>query len=70
MEEGCKGSGIAVIKKGIDNVLFLAHEFLAFFEAVGFTLDVDNGTVVKDAAEDSRGDGDASISSASVCWFG
>ena len=57
-------------EKMVDDLLFLAHEFLEFFEAIGFTLDVDNGTVVKDAAEDSRGDGDASISSASVCWFG
>lgn len=29
-----------------------------FFEAVGLALDVDNGTVVKDAVEDSEGDGD------------
>ena len=57
-EKRWKKSGIALVKKSIDNVLFLAHEFLAFFEAVGFTLDVDNGTVVKDAVEDSGGDGD------------
>ena len=59
-EERCKGSGIALLKKGIDNLLFLSHEFFAFFEAVGFTFDVDNGTVVKDAVEDSGGDGDVS----------
>ena len=27
----------------VDDLLFLAHEFLGFFEAIGFTLDVDNG---------------------------
>ena len=44
----------------VDDLLFLAHEFLGFFEAIGFTLDVDNGTVVKDTDEDSGGDGDVS----------
>ena len=47
-----------MLKKGIDNLLFLSHEFLAFFEAAGFTLNVDNGTVVKGAVENSGGDGD------------
>lgn len=53
-----RGSGVALIEEGVDNLLFLAHEFLTFFETVGFTLDVDNGTVVKDAVEDTGDDGD------------
>lgn len=44
-----------MLKKGIDNLLFLSHEFLAFFEAAGFTLNVDNGTVVKGAVENILG---------------
>ena len=52
-----KKSGIALIKKGIGNQLFLAHKFLAFFQAVGVAFNVNNGTVVKDTVEYSGCDG-------------
>ena len=42
-----KGTGTALSKNRSDNLLFLAHEFSTFFETVGYTLDVDNDTVVR-----------------------
>ena len=39
-------------------MLFLAHEFLAFLQAVRLTLDVDNGAVMQDTIQDGGGDGD------------
>ena len=39
-------------------MLFLAHKFFAFFQAVRFTFDVDDGAVMQNAVQDSGGDGD------------
>ena len=39
-------------------MLFLAHEFLAFFQPVRLALDIDNGAVMQDTVQDGRGDGD------------
>ena len=39
-------------------MLFLAHKFLAFLQAVRLALDVDNGAVMQDAVQDGGGDGD------------
>ena len=38
-------------------MLFLAHKFLAFFQAVGLTFDVDDSAVMQNAIQDSGGDG-------------
>jgi len=47
-----------LLKKGIDDLLLLAHKFLALFEPVGFALAVNDGTVGQDAVENGGGDGD------------
>ena len=39
-------------------MLFLAHKFLALFQAVRLTLDVDNGAVMQYTIQDGGGDGD------------
>ena len=39
-------------------MLFLTHKFLAFFQAVRLTLDVDDGAVMQDTIQDGGGDGD------------
>ena len=39
-------------------MLFLAHKFLAFFQAVGLTLDVNHDTMVQNAVQDGGGNGD------------
>ena len=46
-----------MLKKGIYNLLFLAHKFLAFFQSVGLAFDVDNGAVMQDAVQDGGGNG-------------
>jgi hypothetical protein len=33
-------------KSSVDDLLFLAHEFLAFFQVVRLALDVDNGAMM------------------------
>ncbi len=38
-----------MLKKGIDDLLLLAHKFLTLLEAVRLALDVDDGAVVQDA---------------------
>ena len=47
-----------MVKKSVDEMLFLAHKFLALLQAIGFTLDVDDGAVVQDAIQDCGCDGD------------
>ena len=39
-------------------MLFLAHKFLAFFEAVRLAFDVDHCAVMQDTIQNSGGDGD------------
>ena len=39
-------------------MLFLAHKFFAFFQAIRLTLDVDNGAVMQYTIQNSGGDGD------------
>ena len=46
-----------MLKKSIDDLLFLPHKFLAFFEAIGFSLDVNHGTVMQDAVQDRGSNG-------------
>ena len=46
-----------MLKKSIDDLLFLAHKFLVFFQAVGLALDVNHGAVVQNAVQDGRGNG-------------
>lgn len=57
-EKRCKKSGIALVKKSVDNLLLLAHEFLALLQTIGFALNIDDRTVMQDTVEDSGGDGD------------
>ena len=47
-----------MLKKGINNLLFLTHKFFAFFQAVGLALDVNHRTVMQDTVQDCGGDGD------------
>ena len=47
-----------MLKKGIDNLLFLAHKFLAFLETIRLAFDVDDSAVMQDTIEDSGGNGD------------
>ena len=51
-------SSVSLLKQSVHDLLFLAHKFLAFFQAVRLTLDIDNGTVMQNAVQDSGGDGD------------
>ncbi len=45
-----------MVKKGIDDLLFPAHKFLAFLESVRLALDVNDGAVVQDTVENGGGD--------------
>ena len=47
-----------MFKKSVYDLLFLAHKFLAFLQAVRLALDVDHGTMVQNPVQDSGGDGD------------
>lgn len=49
---------MALLEEGIDNVLFLIHVFLSFFEPVALAFDIDDSTVLQNTGKDSRGDGD------------
>ena len=51
-------SRLCLLKKSVDDVLFLHHKFLAFLEPVTLALDVDDGTVMKYPVEEGGGDGD------------
>ena len=44
--------GVSLLKKSVHNMLFLAHEFLSFFEAVRLAFDVNNGAVMQDTIQD------------------
>ena len=50
-------SSVSLLKKRVHNLLFLAHKFLAFFQAVGLTFDFDDGAVMQDAVQDGGGNG-------------
>ena len=47
-----------MLKKNVDDLLFLAHEFLAFFQTVRLALDVNDSAVMQDTIQDGGGDGD------------
>ena len=49
---------VSLLKKSVHDLLFLTHKFLAFFQAVRLTLDVDNSAVMQDTVQDGGGDGD------------
>ena len=49
---------VSLRKKSIHNLLFLAHKFLAFLEAVRFPFYVDDGAVMHDAIQYGGGNGD------------
>ncbi len=46
-----------ILPMSLYNLLFLTHKFLALFQAVRLTLDIDNGTVMQNAVQNSGGDG-------------
>jgi hypothetical protein len=54
----CAKLVIALVKEGIDDVLFLLHTLLALLESVAFALDVYDSGVVEYSVEDSGGNGD------------
>ena len=45
-------------KKSVYDLLFLAHKFLAFLQAIRLALYVDHGAVMQDAIQDGGGNGD------------
>ena len=47
-----------MLKKSVNDLLFLAHKFFAFFQAIGFAFDVDHRTVMQDTVQDRGGNGD------------
>ena len=47
-----------MLEKSVNDHLFLAHKFLAFFQPVGLTLDVNNSAVMQDTIQDGGGNGD------------
>ena len=49
---------VTLLKKSVNDLLFLAHKFFAFLEAVRFALDVNDGAVMQNAIQDSGGNGD------------
>ena len=56
VERGRKLS-VTLLKKGIDNLLFLTHKFLAFLKAIRFALDVNDSAVMQDRIKDGGGNG-------------
>ena len=57
---GGQKPGIFLLKKRIDDLLFLVHKFLAFFLAVRLAFDVDHGAAMQNAIQDGQGNGDVS----------
>ena len=51
-------SSVSLFKKCIDDLLFLMHKFLAFFQPVRLTLDVDHGAMMQDAVQNGGSNGD------------
>ena len=47
-----------MFKKSVHDLLLLTHKFLSLFEAVRFTLDVNDGAVVQNTIQDSGDNGD------------
>ena len=45
-------------KKSVYELLFLAHKFLAFLQAIRLALYVDHGAVMQDAIQNGEGNGD------------
>ena len=44
-----------MLEKSINNLLFLPHKFLAFFQTVGFALDINHRTVMQDTVQECGG---------------
>ena len=49
---------VSLLEKSVHNVLFMAHKFFPFLEAVRFSLNVYDSAVVQDAIQNGRSDGD------------
>jgi hypothetical protein len=47
----------SLLEKSVHDLLFLAHKFFMFFQAVRLTLDVDNGAVMQYLIQDGGGNG-------------
>ena len=57
VERGRKLS-VTLLKKGVDNLLFLTHKLLTFLEAIRLAFDVNNGAVMQDTIQDGGGNSD------------
>ncbi len=55
-----------MVKKGIDDLLFLAHKFLALLETVRLALDINDGAVMQDSVENGGGNGNVGENLVSV----
>ena len=55
--DGGKKSGTALLKKRINDLLFVAHKFLALFQTIRLTPDVEHGAVMQNTIQDGGGDG-------------
>ena len=51
---------VTLLKKGVNDLLFLAYKFLAFLKTIRFALNVNDSAEMQDTIEDSRGNGDVS----------
>ena len=47
-----------MLKKRVNNLLFLVHEFFLFLQTTRLAFDIDNGAVMQDAVQNGGGDGD------------
>ena len=52
---GVTKSSVSLLKWGIYNLLFLAHKFFVFLQAVRLALDVDHGTMLQNPIQDGGG---------------
>lgn len=48
-------SSDSLLKRKVDNLQFLAHEFFLFLEKVRLALDIDDGAVMQNAIQDGGG---------------
>ena len=51
---GVIGIRCCLAQKSVNDLLFLPHKFLVFFQAVGFAFDVGHGTVMRDSIQDTE----------------
>ena len=57
-QEGITKSSVSLLKKRVNNLLFLVHEFFLFLQTARLAFDIDNGAVMQDAVQDDGDDSD------------